>query len=70
MWAEHSTGAEVGDVGEPDAGEGAQQVGLGGADGQRGLRAGTQNAASGHPAIVRAGDRRALAGARLDRHHH
>jgi hypothetical protein len=54
MSAEYAPGAQLGNVREVDAGQGVHQVGLGGADGVRGLRTGAKSAACCHAVIVRA----------------
>lgn len=51
--AEDSAGAQVGDVGHADPGQGVDQVGLRGADAVVVLGAGAECASGSHPAIVR-----------------
>ncbi|MFJ9931447.1 hypothetical protein ACIRU5_36205 [Streptomyces misionensis] len=53
MSAEDATGPQFLHVGQTDSGEGVEQVGLGGADAVRGLRAGAKCAAGSHAVIVR-----------------
>ncbi|MEU2380157.1 hypothetical protein [Streptomyces misionensis] len=51
--AEDATGPQLLHLGQTDSGEGVEQVGLGGADTVRGLRAGAKSATGSHAVIVR-----------------
>jgi hypothetical protein len=56
LYAEYAPGAQLDNVREVDAGQGVDEVGLGGADGVRGLGAGAKGATRCHWDIVRGPD--------------